>query len=1045
MKKVLNSVLASALALTIAPMVVGAEEKQDKPAVDPKLQQTINRLSALGLIQGYPDGSYGENNPINRAEFATLVVRARGLEEGAKMGQFQSRFTDVKPSDWFAGYVNVASGQEIIKGYENQTFRAGNNVTYAEAVTMLVRALNYEPSVKGLWPNNMIAKAAELGLSKNVPIVADKPATRGDIFQLIDNALTIDLMKQTQYGTDVSFEVLKGHNLLTEYLNVKVYDMKWAKDKNNDANDLPFVDNVPVIGLGTLKANEVSFTGNSLRGTYKVADKINPNQYMGQHVQVWLKDDRKQNTIVWMESSESEEVVTARMDTVLLKGKAQDSSKNLKSKDDVKDLEFKLDNDRTYSFTDKPTITFNYQRYKGDYVKGLQNILDAFGDSYALSVKAILDDKGDISYLDVVDDVTADVSNTLKYGSQVVKSVDVKNNKQKITNLEDGTFDLKDKEEGRDFLVYINGELKKLADVQPKDVYNVYYADGKKEKPIIMISRNVVSGKVDSIVSKNKGDARLNIGGKTYRFREASYSDDANKTVKKINVDKANDLNGMEVNAYLDSAGRIRHVETKDSVKDKRLAAIVTKDVYYDNGKDEYQFKVVTEKGKELSVSLDKKKIVWGFKDKNHDEGKALEPNEITDIFRVIDSNKSLERLHLLEVSLDNNGKPNKVKVMDTSSAKKMSGSTWKNAADEDDLAFKVGRDSYDAAETVVFDMTGKISGDNRHELKDARTASFKNVAKKSDVTVYYMTNDKDLEYVFVVEGKNLGTDADFGWVKSFTKGSNESVTLIVSENGEAKEKEYKLDDDVQNAQDIFNRYDFIRFTLNGDNEIIVDDVIQVVNGAKNKPQDVTVIPESKWDDASIKLLEPARVDKIDGKSIVYKPNKDEAPRRYLTNSKTVYIDADNESIESGVDVGDYIVAVDTDGDGTNLKFVIIVATSDYVDKYDLQKPMDTLFLKQKPAPEEDSPFDGDVTATSSDFIGDNAIYAVKGKLLEKFKGATVTIKLGDQTVKLKASDFSADGLTFRKGITALKGAKEFDLVVELDGKTYEATGTVKK
>lgn len=251
MKKVVNSVLASALALTVAPMVVGAEEatqtdttKTEAPKMDAELQKVVNRLNALGVVQGYGDGDFKVDQTINRAEFATLITRIRGLEQGAKFAQYQSTFTDVNSSDWFAGFVNVASGQEIIKGFPDKSFKPKNDVTYAEAVTMLIRALGYEPSVKGVWPNNMIAKASELNIAKSIT-APNNAATRGDIFKMIDNALRVKLMEQQDYGVNFNFQIT-NETLLTRYMKVKVRDMEWAKDEKNGAQDLPIVTNVPV-------------------------------------------------------------------------------------------------------------------------------------------------------------------------------------------------------------------------------------------------------------------------------------------------------------------------------------------------------------------------------------------------------------------------------------------------------------------------------------------------------------------------------------------------------------------------------------------------------------------------------------------------------------------------------------------------------------------------------------------------------------------------------------------------------------------------------
>lgn len=220
------------------------------------MEKTVKRLEALGLVAGYGNGEYGVDKTITRAEFATLIVRARGLEQGAKLAQFNTTYTDVKSTDWFAGFVNVASGEEIVKGFPDKSFKPQNQVTYAEAVTMIVRALGYEPAVRGVWPNSMISKASELNIAKSIT-TPNNAATRGDIFKMLDNALRVDLMEQVEFGTDVRYEVT-NKTLLTKYLKVTVVDMDWAHEKDHDSDDLPLVTNVPAIGLGKLKANEIT-------------------------------------------------------------------------------------------------------------------------------------------------------------------------------------------------------------------------------------------------------------------------------------------------------------------------------------------------------------------------------------------------------------------------------------------------------------------------------------------------------------------------------------------------------------------------------------------------------------------------------------------------------------------------------------------------------------------------------------------------------------------------------------------------------------------
>ena len=53
-------------------------------------------------------------------------------------------FTDVNPDDWYAGYVNYCGDAEYIKGYEDDSFRAENQVTGYEVLAMILRAVGYD-------------------------------------------------------------------------------------------------------------------------------------------------------------------------------------------------------------------------------------------------------------------------------------------------------------------------------------------------------------------------------------------------------------------------------------------------------------------------------------------------------------------------------------------------------------------------------------------------------------------------------------------------------------------------------------------------------------------------------------------------------------------------------------------------------------------------------------------------------------------------------------------------------------------------------------
>ncbi|MED1854617.1 S-layer homology domain-containing protein [Brevibacillus borstelensis] len=1057
MKKVVNSVLASALALTVAPMVVGAEEatqtdttKTEAPKMDAELQKVVNRLNALGVVQGYGDGDFKVDQTINRAEFATLITRIRGLEQGAKFAQYQSTFTDVNSSDWFAGFVNVASGQEIIKGFPDKSFKPKNDVTYAEAVTMLIRALGYEPSVKGVWPNNMIAKASELNIAKSIT-APNNAATRGDIFKMIDNALRVKLMEQQDYGVNFNFQIT-DETLLTRYMKVKVRDMEWAKDEKNGAQDLPIVTNVPVIGLGTLKANEVSLNGKNARlgsSTYKVADGINPNEFAGQHVQVWIKDD-KENTIVWMEGSEDEEVIMDRLGTFYFNDREikNGNTDDIKKDSDLEDLEIELDgNGKTYRFNKDTKVTYNFKPYS-DATKGIKDIIAA-NDGWTFSAKVVLDEKDEISYIHVIDDQTLNATKEgVKYGSKVIEKIDA--DKKKITNLNGGSFTkLADLDEGKDFLVFRDNKPAKLADLKPMDVYSVYYADGKKEKLLVFATSTVVEGKVDKVVIRSDSDNRLTIGDKTYRFRKGStFSDNQNKDITVLEDgtwDKIRDLDGESVKLYLDASGRIRHIETGDNVSDRRFKAILTTKAELSRGK--YEFSIIGQNGKKYDLALKPDKIYMK-------DGKSYEKNKKEDeILKDFVPNKNGDKILLLEVTLDAKGEAEKVKVLPTN-MKYLEGNAWDNKADEDDDML----DGYEVvSDTAIFDMTGEIRG-TQSELKNPRIAKFSNIAKKKDLKVYYSINeDEEVDAIFVIEGDGLGGDVKYGQVLDLSSAGDGYIKLITKDKDDKLTTvEYKLDGDYDDLLDAgIRRGDFIAYSLNTEDEVIVDDVVEVVDRADDI-ETADFFGDGKYKPATDEQLKSANLHELNVAQVTdvtssrityeYKDSKGEKQTQYFAvNSKTAYIDAGELEETDGVEEGDYIILVETDDDGNKYDYVLIVTNEDDFKREYTKEERETILKDFFAQANYDVKKPGDGDGEVKDILDEESLEAVVSTIFDDTIGKYVISGKGEKgaTIKVTVGEFEktatvANDGTFKVTVLGEPGATEYTIEATLEGQKSE-------
>lgn len=155
---------------------------------DDNLKEVVNTLSEFGIINGYEDGTFKPMNNITRAEFAKIICTA-GIYD--KATEYANDFDDVSDSDWATEYIYTAKNIGIINGISESLFDPEANITYEQAIKMVVAALGYndEAAAKGGFPTGYTAVANELGILDGINFASEDYATRGDIAQIIRKAL----------------------------------------------------------------------------------------------------------------------------------------------------------------------------------------------------------------------------------------------------------------------------------------------------------------------------------------------------------------------------------------------------------------------------------------------------------------------------------------------------------------------------------------------------------------------------------------------------------------------------------------------------------------------------------------------------------------------------------------------------------------------------------------------------------------------------------------------------------------------------------------
>ncbi len=141
-------------------------------------KDNILQLVAMKVIEGYPDGTVKPDAQITRAEMAVVIVKSIGLKPAETP---DLKFIDTKDiGSWAAGYVQTAVEKNILVGYEDNSFRPANKVTREEMVVMVLKAYLYEVAEEAelsftdkadiaSWAEGFVAKAVELGFVKGYP------------------------------------------------------------------------------------------------------------------------------------------------------------------------------------------------------------------------------------------------------------------------------------------------------------------------------------------------------------------------------------------------------------------------------------------------------------------------------------------------------------------------------------------------------------------------------------------------------------------------------------------------------------------------------------------------------------------------------------------------------------------------------------------------------------------------------------------------------------------------------------------------------------
>jgi hypothetical protein len=114
-------------------------------------------------------------------------------QEAKELKLSENVFIDLPGNNWASGFVKITKDLGYVNGYPDKTFKPTKEITYAEAITVLVKALNNGQAFPGdeEWYDGNIKKATELGISNDISFYPKNTANRGEIAHMLYKSLLL--------------------------------------------------------------------------------------------------------------------------------------------------------------------------------------------------------------------------------------------------------------------------------------------------------------------------------------------------------------------------------------------------------------------------------------------------------------------------------------------------------------------------------------------------------------------------------------------------------------------------------------------------------------------------------------------------------------------------------------------------------------------------------------------------------------------------------------------------------------------------------------
>ncbi len=177
---------------------------------------SISHMATLGIVSGFPDGTFKPQKGLTRAEMVALLIRSK---DTALTKPSVNVFKDVGRQHWASQYIKASVDSNIVKGYPDGTFKPSAGLTRAEAVSVLVRfgdvsdkdpvaAAAYRDVPANHWASKAISAAKQAGILsfvKESTFKPSRPVTRAEACEMLSKIRFISNRTDLLLNFDVGY------------------------------------------------------------------------------------------------------------------------------------------------------------------------------------------------------------------------------------------------------------------------------------------------------------------------------------------------------------------------------------------------------------------------------------------------------------------------------------------------------------------------------------------------------------------------------------------------------------------------------------------------------------------------------------------------------------------------------------------------------------------------------------------------------------------------------------------------------------------------